>query len=100
MPGRDRRGPVGSGPMTGKGLGYCAEKAAAIAGARMGRGGGMRRRYGAGLGRGFAGNSGRFDPVQPMGFQEEKDLLRMEEEQLSRNLEDIRARLSKLEVEK
>ena len=43
MPGGDRTGPMGMGPMTGRGAGYCAGSAAA---------GFANRVYGGGFGRG------------------------------------------------
>ncbi|RLG15090.1 MAG: hypothetical protein DRN71_02180 [Candidatus Nanohalarchaeota archaeon] len=48
MPGRDRTGPSGDGPMTGRGLGYCAEGSAAPMRGSFGMGRGF------GHGRGFA----------------------------------------------
>ncbi len=44
MPGGDRTGPRGEGPMTGRSMGYCAEGSAAP----------MRGAFGMGRGRGFA----------------------------------------------
>jgi hypothetical protein len=50
MPGGDRTGPAGAGPMTGRGLGYCSGSAAP--GYAYGRGG-----FGGGFGRrGYGGN--------------------------------------------
>lgn len=106
MPGGDRSGPAGAGPMTGRGMGYCVGRAPVAGGARMGRGvgygGGFGRGYGAGggFGRGYGAGAGRFGPVQPMTLQDERELLRMEEQQLSRNLADIKERLARLEAEK
>lgn len=48
MPGGDRTGPAGAGPMTGRGLGYCSGSAAP--GYAYGRGG-----FGGGYGRGVYG---------------------------------------------
>ena len=60
MPRGDRRGPEGAGPMTGRGLGYCAGNdrpgfAANAAPQGLGRGfrGGAGRRFAAGRGRGM-----------------------------------------------
>lgn len=55
MAGRDKRGPDGRGPMTGRGLGYCAgndQPGYEADGAPAGRGGGFGRRFGRGAGRG------------------------------------------------
>lgn len=49
MPARDGTGPMGSGPMTGGGFGFCADGA----GRGLGRGMGWRR--GGGWGRSFGG---------------------------------------------
>ena len=61
MAGRDKRGPEGKGPMTGRGLGYCAgsdrlgyEPDSAPAG----RGGGFGRRFRPGAGRGYGCGGG------------------------------------------
>lgn len=49
MPGRDRTGPMGQGPMTGRGYGYCAGRhAGAPALPRQWRAFGMNRRGGDG----------------------------------------------------
>ena len=72
MPGRDRTGPQSQGPMTGRGLGYCAGNddpgSGSPAGGRfmgrgwgrgfgMGRGRGYGRGFGSGFGRGFGPDS-------------------------------------------
>ncbi|MBN1377031.1 DUF5320 domain-containing protein [Candidatus Woesearchaeota archaeon] len=69
MPGYDRTGPNGQGPMTGRGMGYCAPADTYSRGRGLGRGFfgyGLRRGFpggrglgfgrGRGLGRGFIGN--------------------------------------------
>lgn len=48
MPGKDRTGPRGEGPMTGRGMGYCAEGSRAPMRGSFGMGRGFGR------GRGFA----------------------------------------------
>lgn len=69
MPGGDRTGPRGEGPMTGRGMGYCAGYS--VPGymdpsPRLGLG----RRFGRGIGRGFGRGFGwrRFDfaPAEPI----------------------------------
>lgn len=84
MPGGDRRGPEGRGPMTGRGLGYCAgndQPGFAADAAPQGAGRGFRN--GAGRGPGFgrgrcfagAGRSGgmgyRFAAGRGAGIQEQ-----------------------------
>lgn len=49
MPGRDRTGPAGSGPMTGRGMGICASNIQI----GFGRGCGRGFARGMGMGRGF-----------------------------------------------
>ncbi len=70
MAGRDGSGPDGRGPMTGRGLGYCAgndrpgyEADAAPAG----RGGGFGLRFGRGAGRGYGRGRGFGNGLGP-GF--------------------------------
>jgi uncharacterized protein DUF5320 len=110
MPGGDGNGPVGRGPMTGKGMGYCVGQAPV--GGGIGRGmargarcyGGLGRGAGFGMGRGVGMGQGvgRFSQtgLRPMTAMEEADLLRMEEQQLNNSLHEIKNRLSKLESEK
>ena len=61
MPGLDRTGPLGEGPMTGRGLGYCGQGRVfpenVVYG--VGRGG---RPYGGGRGRCFGGGRGWWRP--------------------------------------
>lgn len=60
MPGRDRRGPEGEGPMTGRGLGNCSGNDKVLTEEEQLRGRGQRRGlFGRGLGRGFGGGRGR-----------------------------------------
>lgn len=64
MPGRDKTGPIGAGPMSGRGLGLCSggkEKNFSPgsgpnpgSGLGQGRGLGRRRGFGRGMGRRFA----------------------------------------------
>ena len=88
MPGYDRTGPRGQGPMTGRGIGYC------------GTGRGYRRpgfrRFGAGMGYGRGAGYGRgnrrayYNDAPPVSPEEEKDMLKEE-------IEFLRARLGELE---
>lgn len=61
MPGMNRAGPVGLGPMTGRKAGWCAGKrvAASGCGRGLGLGRGMRNDYGAGFGYGRGFGPGR-----------------------------------------
>jgi len=107
MPGGDRTGPVGEGPMTGRGAGYCsgAGQPGYASSGRMpyyGRGG----RFGRGFrGRGFrqtpymAGRPWRmrfaadYRELPPV---DESEMLRGYAEDLKRELEDINRRLDSL----
>jgi hypothetical protein len=70
MPGGDRTGPQGMGPMTGRGAGFCGGYAGAgfenpVPGRGFGRGMGRSRGMGFGRGRGFGDGIGR---GRGMGF--------------------------------
>ena len=96
MPGGDRTGPMGDGPMTGRGLGICSGYA---------HGGfAMRRRaFGRGLGRGFGWRRfGSYDTERPSKEQEismlEEEAKDIEQQQssLQKTFEDIRKRIEEL----
>jgi len=90
MPGFNRSGPQGQGPLTGRGLGPC------------GRGLAFRR----GLGRGFAGRRIAFTPVQPvvqpiyqepiLTKEEEKKILEAELAEIKVEMEEIEKRLKEI----
>ena len=79
MPGGDRTGPAGMGPMTGRAAGFCAGYsvpgyANPIGGRGLGSGGGRGFGFGRGLGLGFRGGRGwgvapYAAPVYPYGAQ-------------------------------
>lgn len=106
MPGGDRRGPWGQGPMTGRGAGFCAGNA--MPGYMNACGRGFFR--GVGRGRGFRRwffatglpgwmRLGRPSPEDTSHYAGEDDasMLRNRSEILSRELEEIRMRLSEIE---
>jgi len=82
MPGMDRTGPMGYGPRTGRGKGYCGR--------------GLRRGFGAGLlrGRGY----GRGYGFVSAGFSkdEEKKILEQELEELELEKKEIETRIREL----
>lgn len=80
MPNRDKTGPQGQGPMTGRGFGPCCD----------GRGFGRGR----GMGRGF-----RFWS-KPLTRDEEKQDLESYKKNLEDELEQVKAEQKKLEGEK
>lgn len=114
MPGYDRSGPMGAGPMTGGRRGLCNRAGTGYASSAgscpgYGRGLGMRngRRGGLGAGqagrRGFGGGFGGYPPAtaygRPMSRAEERELLAADAEAMERSLEAIRGRLGELEAE-
>ncbi|WP_457571626.1 DUF5320 domain-containing protein [Desulfovulcanus sp.] len=97
MPGFDGTGPMGQGPMTGRGLGRCTGFAG---------GGGFRRGFGLGMGRGFGRGLGRrfgwgagygYAPVAPVTPEEEKSLLTNQISALENQLEYLKKRLGEIE---
>ncbi|KUK50216.1 MAG: hypothetical protein XD76_1563 [candidate division TA06 bacterium 32_111] len=116
MPGGDRTGPAGFGPMTGRAAGYCAGYSvpgyANPVGGRLGMG--FRRGFGRGFGRGaFSGypayspaapaypayganypNEGNLDPKQEM------DILQAEAEDIKAELDAVNKRLAELKKDK
>lgn len=108
MPGGDRTGPTGMGPMAGRSAGFCAG---------FGMPGFMNpfpgQNFGIGYGRGFGGGGrGRRNMFWATGQpgwmrrgsspapEAEKSLLKSQAEALQARLEEIRARLAGLEAEK
>lgn len=75
MPNRDKTGPMGQGPLTGRGFGPC--------------GGGIRRGFG--CGRGFGRGLGRFFGWnQPQTEEEKKQALVDYRKALEEELEDVK----------
>ncbi|MBU1741058.1 MAG: DUF5320 domain-containing protein [Proteobacteria bacterium] len=92
MPGFDRSGPSGAGPLTGGGFGFCAQPDSA-GGHPMGMGRGMGRAcrrggcWGRGFGRGMAWN------------RDDVDLLEAQAQSLRRDLAAIEKELAELEAQ-
>ncbi len=107
MPGGDRTGPAGAGPVTGRGMGYCtgfAMPGYARGGPGMGRGRGFRRSY---CMTGWPGWA-RFGGTFPQGFApypyqgtapavNEKEVLLNQADFLQKQLDQVQARLKSLE---
>ena len=105
MPRGNKTGPDGQGPMTGRGLGYCAGYptpgyATNAPGKALGRGYGT----GKGLGLGFRGGRGRGyhpyssgpSPYSVPSKEEELNILKAQTENLKKGLEEIQKSISEL----
>jgi len=103
MPLGDRTGPLGLGPKTGRGQGYCSGfpypgyMNPGYPGLGLGRGFGFGRGYGRGMGfgRGRGWRRAGFFPNIYSGEQE-IDLLQTESDILKKQLEEINKRLDEL----
>jgi hypothetical protein len=104
MPGFDRSGPMGDGPMTGGGFGRCSgmNVPAGGFGRGMGRGrncarrGGTFSQFGRGRGFGFAAGPAR----EPGSLAEnEVNYLKAEAQQLERYLQSLNKQISDLETQ-
>jgi len=88
MPGADRTGPMGAGPMTGRGMGDCASINAPRTG--MGRGGFGR---GMGMGRGFrnrffaGGETAPQAPVEPLNKTDQISALKEQMNRIQQQIE-------------
>ena len=103
----DGTGPMGQGPLSGRGMGYCAGEvvgrpygrgAGYVRGAGFGRGGGYGRRPG--LGRGFANPVYRPAyseyPAEPVNTMSEKEWLSEEKAALEERLNLVNKELGNL----
>lgn len=108
MPGGDRTGPMGMGPMTGRAAGYCAGYDVPGYVSPMPWGGGYSMGWGRGWGRGYrwrhwrygAGWPGwpRFGPAPaPMTRDQEVESLKAQAEWLKGQLDAVNQCLSELE---
>ncbi len=114
MPGGDRTGPMGAGPMTGRAMGYCTGyNAPGYMNAPYGRGMGRAGYFGRGRGRGGGGFGyrNRFyatglplwargfpsqEYVNPTPVDEKEELVYMAK-QMKAELEEIQKRIDQLE---
>ncbi len=105
MPRGDGTGPAGMGPMTGRGMGYCAGYAAPgyAAGFGMGRGRGFRRMYYMTGLPGWARYGAYPYDFAPYAFQgqapemDEKEALQNQADFLEKQLGEVRERLKGFE---
>ena len=117
MPGGDRTGPMGRGPMSGRALGYCAgyDSPGFTKGVPRGRGFGFGRGFGRGLGRGFGRGRGFWwrgsypyyepepyygGPYQNPGPEEEKNHLENLVKGLEEELKAVKERIKELSKDK
>lgn len=83
MPGNDKTGPLGRGPLTGRGLGPC------------GRGLAMRRGFGRGLGWRYA--YAHTEYPQPLSREDEKKVLEAEKAEIEQELKSINDKLNEMQ---
>ena len=98
MPRRDGTGPMGTGPLTGRQMGYCRTGRGFNA-TRFGRGLGLG--LGLGVGRGIGRGIRRFalNDDYYMAPENEKSVLQNEKSILESQLKDIKERLDTLDKE-
>ncbi len=114
MPGFDRTGPTGAGPMTGGARGLCNPANAGYnprftEGFSYGRGLGLRRGFrggfgpdrgwGRGFGRGYEWYPPAVGPDYPAGASDEIDMLKADANYMQKSLDAIYKRIEKLEKE-
>jgi hypothetical protein len=104
MPRGDRTGPMGMGPMTGRGAGFCAGN---VMNQMPGRGAGFGRRQGRGFGRGMGrkfgwGVQGVPAYAQPASYSQVDELsaLKNQARYFGEALESVNSRISEFEAGK
>ena len=113
MPGYDRTGPLGAGPMTGGARGPCNPATAgtiraSTGGYSYGRGPGLRRGFrggfdpgmgrGRGFGRGHRWSPPALGPVYSAEAASEMDMLKADADDLQKSLDAINQRIDELSV--
>lgn len=91
MPRRNGMGPMGIGPMTGRGMGYCRREYSGNMGYGYGLGHG--RRMGCGYGPGYGRGMGAYalSPEEEKAMlEEERDYLKSRLDEVDRVLEDFK----------
>jgi hypothetical protein len=110
MPGFNRSGPMGAGPMTGGRRGICGRADAATdlpaygSGFGYGRKMGFRRGFGRGRGYGFGPAYGGYPPQAygaryPASQTDEMERLRADAEAMRQSLESVQRKIAELEKE-
>ena len=92
MPNGDKTGPIGKGPKTGKGIGFCTRNTNLC----FSKGQGLSRRLGRGMGRGFRFFN-RNDSSKAITQNEiaEEDIL-LQKKQLEKKITDLNKKLEDL----
>ena len=100
MPGFDRTGPRGLGPMSGRGRGLCIESGAYAGGRFGGFGRGWRHRFfnRASAGRFFGMGLARYEP--DLSSNEKMEMLQSEADYFERELKNIREEIEDLKKNK
>lgn len=88
MPGRNGTGPMGLGPMSGKGMGLCTGVNSAVNGVGFG--------FGSGRGMGCRRGFGRNSIATPTSTKTQKEMLTDQKEQLAAQLELVSKQLENL----
>ncbi|HDQ25888.1 MAG TPA: hypothetical protein ENN43_03980, partial [bacterium] len=99
MPGGDRTGPLGAGPMSGRAAGFCGGNGMpgymnwgfGRGGSGFGRGRGFGRGFRAGAGRGFG--FGYAGYASPMRAADEKEMLKGRNAEIEEELKAIKERM-------
>lgn len=108
MPGFDRTGPTGAGPMTGGRRGLCGDNTYSrdIPAYGYGRGRGLKRGFRGGYGAGGQRCRRRFfapGPITrydyPMSKKDEMEMLKADAEAMNRSLEAVQKRIDELNQE-
>ena len=93
MPGRDKTGPQGFGPLTGRRMGFCSENNSVAnpqygMGMRYGFARGFHQGYGRGLGRAFFNNQTNYDRKELI--QDQIKNLKTQLNNLEKELENLK----------
>ena len=114
MPGFDRTGPIGAGPMTGGARGTCNPATAGYnpgftEGFSSGRGLGLRRGFrggfgpdrgrGRGFGRGYGWYPPAVGPAYPVDASDELNMLKADANYMQKSLDTVNKRIEELEKE-
>lgn len=86
MPAQDRRGPLGEGPKSGRGLGLCNPEAQSLTEnyIHLGRGRAVGRR-----GRGMGFRNRYFSNYRSISSEEQLEYLKAQKESLSKQIEEL-----------